>query len=346
MRYAVTLLALLLPTLAVGQNAVHRLFKFSTLYAAANGNNSLATTETYSIDGNTVLYEQIETPFDYSLTLGVRKISRFAYENRNVFYDGTEKTYGDDATLGKRPGLEFLAEVDYRRQQGVVRVNQHHFVRYVADRWLAKLEYLEDGFADVGYSEASQRIRINSKGKLSFNVGIAQRISEAYGYDPIAEWVEANNSIHYTSLAIEQGYSVDFATQEFLNPEGEVVASSVDVWREVVIPQMLSDYVDSKRDELPAQWCHSAVVGFDYYLNKKKLWVHSWTNFYPIHLAVDNPYSYNNLIGTNQWLDMSVGLISGWQINRSLGVFAEGTFHRYWNRSWHMFSIGVNYVIY
>ena len=55
------------------------------------------------------------TPFDYSLTLGVRKISRFAYENRNVFYDGTEKTYGDDATLGKRPGLG-LAEVDYRRK--------------------------------------------------------------------------------------------------------------------------------------------------------------------------------------------------------------------------------------
>ena len=347
MRLLVALLFCLLPAMSVGQGAFDNLFKFSTLYAAANGNNSLATTEAYSIDGNTVLYEQIETPFDYSLTLGIRKIARFGYENRaNVFYDGTEKTYGDDATIGKRQGLEFLAEVDYRRQQGISRVNQHHFLRYVANRWLAKVEYLEDGFADVGYTEASQRLRLNSKGKISFNIGIAQRISEAYGYDPISEWVEANNSIHYTSLALDQGYTVDFATQEFLAPDGTVVANSIDVWREVVIPQVLSDYVSQKRNELPAQWCHSAVIGFDYYQNSKDLWIHSWTNFYPIHLATDNPYSYNTLVGTNQWLDMSIGLISGWKITRSLGIFGEGTFHRYWNRQWHMFSVGVNYVIY
>jgi len=44
--------------------------------------------------------------------MGIRKIARFGYENRaNVFYDGTEESWSDGANVGKRNGLEFLAEV-------------------------------------------------------------------------------------------------------------------------------------------------------------------------------------------------------------------------------------------
>ena len=216
MRVIVLVLLFLISTRVSSQGIFKDFFKYSTIYASANGNNSLATTEAYSIDGSTVQYTLIETPFDYSFTVGIRKIARLGYENRaNAFYDGTEKTYGDDATIGKRQGIEFLSEIDYRRQQGRVLVNHHHFLRYVSKRWVAKVEYLKDGFADVGYVEGSQRLRINSKGKFSMNIGISQRISEAYGYDPISEWVEANTSIHYTSLALQEGYTVDFSTLEF-----------------------------------------------------------------------------------------------------------------------------------
>lgn len=84
-----------------------------------------------------------------------------------------------------------------------------------------------------------------------------QRLSEPYGYDPLADWTLANNSIHYTQLAIEEGYSVDFDSGEFLNPDGDVVAENVQVWESVVIPQVLSDYTDRKRNELPSQWNYS-----------------------------------------------------------------------------------------
>ena len=51
-------------------------FKFSTFYAAVNGGTSISDQNTYSIlDG--LQTDIIETPFDYSLTLGVRKIQRF-----------------------------------------------------------------------------------------------------------------------------------------------------------------------------------------------------------------------------------------------------------------------------
>ena len=63
------------------------------------------------------------------------------------------------ATLGLVDGFEFLFEVDHQRQFGVNYLNQNHFLRYVADKWVAKVEYNENGFVDIRYFEASQRFR-------------------------------------------------------------------------------------------------------------------------------------------------------------------------------------------
>ncbi|BCV03842.1 MAG: hypothetical protein CM15mV74_300 [uncultured marine virus] len=64
------------------------------------------------------VYRHRRDSFDYSLTLGIRKIARFKYENRaNVFYNGEEHSYSDAATIGTVKGFEFLFESDYRRQQ-------------------------------------------------------------------------------------------------------------------------------------------------------------------------------------------------------------------------------------
>ena len=147
------LVLLLLPIFSYSQIDIKKTFKFSTFYAAVNGGTSISDVETYSVtDGLGI--ETIQTPYDYNLTLGIRKIARFGYENRaNTFYDGTESNYSDAATIGKRNGTEFLFQVDYKRQEGVEYLDQHHFVRYVANDWIAKAEYLVDGFADIEYFE-------------------------------------------------------------------------------------------------------------------------------------------------------------------------------------------------
>ena len=92
------------------KSKIKKTFKFATFYGAVNGGNSVSDVDVYSItDGLEV--QTIETPYDYSLTFGIRKIARFGYENRaNVFYDGTEKSYSDAATIGKISGFEFLFE--------------------------------------------------------------------------------------------------------------------------------------------------------------------------------------------------------------------------------------------
>ena len=349
--YIFVILFWLIASIAIGQESkfkteVKKTFKFSTFYAAVNGGTSISDQNTYSIL-NDLETDVIETPFDYALTLGIRKIQRFGYENKaNTFKDGTEASYSDAATIGRTRGFEFLFELDYKRQQGDSYVDQHHFLRYLADKWVVKVEYLQDGFADVEYMEASQRYRQKIGKRFSLTAGTAQRISEPYGYDPLAEWVLSNGNIHYTNLALEEGYSIGFAPDgiSYLNPNGSVVATNTEVWEEVVIPQIIDDYVKASKDALDVQWCYSVVVGLDYYYYTKKIWLHSWANVLPYHLDTGGDYSYHNFNGGN-WIDYSGGLIFGYKINKNLGVFVEGKYNKYWNREWHDFKFGINYII-
>ena len=339
----ITFLLLIFSFSVHSQQTLKDIFKFSTFYAAVNGGTSISDVETYSVtDGLGI--ETIQTPYDYNLTLGIRKIARFGYENRaNTFYDGTESNYSDAATIGKRNGTEFLFQVDYKRQEGVEYLDQHHFIRYVANDWIAKAEYLVDGFADIEYFETSQRYRYDLS-KISFNIGAVQRLSEPYGYDPLDIWRLDNGNIHYTYLALQEGYNVDVYHDMYYNPDGDIVAYSSDVWEQVVIPQVLANYVEKKRNELQNRLQHSLVIGLDYYYYNKNIWIHTWANLMPYHYNDKNEFSYHNYID-GQWLDYSGGLIFGQKINKRLGVFAEGKYNKYWNREWYDFKMGINYII-
>jgi hypothetical protein len=338
-----TILLLTYSFLSQSQETIKDLFKFSTFYSAVNGGTSISDVETYSITEGLGV-ETVQTPYDYNLTLGVRKIARFGYENRaNTFYDGTESNYSDAATIGKIKGAEFLFEVDYRRQEGVEYLDQHHFIRYVANNWVAKAEYLVDGFADVEYFETSQRYRYNI-GKLSFNVGAVQRLSEPYGYDPLASWKLDNGNIHYTYLALQEGYNVNVYEGEYYSPSGDLVATSSDVWEQIIIPNVLADYVEKKRNELDNRLLNSLVLGFDYYYYNKSFWVHGWGNLMPYHYNDGGEFSYHNYVD-GQWYDYSGGIIFGQKITKQLGVFAEGKYNKYWNREWYDFKMGINYII-
>tara|TARA_B100001093_G_scaffold182854_1_gene175446 strand:- start:3890 stop:4927 length:1038 start_codon:yes stop_codon:yes gene_type:complete len=323
------------------------IFKYSTFYAAVNGGTSLGDDQVWSVTSGTLQEQTIETPFDYAFSIGIRKIKRFGYENRALtFYNGTENSYSDAATLGRLDGFEYLFETDFVRRLGVNFTNQHHFIRYVADKWVAKVEYLEDGFADIRYFESSERYRfkIGELGKLSVNLGAVQRLAEPYGFNPLADWVLDNGNLHYTYLALQEGYNITL-DGIYTDPTGNVVATSQEVWEEVIIPQVIDDYAESQRASLSNIVEYSAVFGFDYYHFTKDFWFHSWGNIMPYHINTENKYSYYKY-NNGQWVDYSGGLIFGYRFNKSLGVFVEGRYNKYWNRRWHNFSVGLNYVIF
>ena len=340
----ITLTACATPKDCCAQVDLKKYFKFATFYGAASGGTSISDVETFSVN-NGLNTTTVKTPFDYNIALGVRKIARFGYENKaQTFYDGTEDSWSDGANIGKVKGLEFLFEVDYTRQRGDEYLDQHHFVRYVDDKYIIKGEYLEDGFADIKYFETSERYRYKVNDKLSFNAGLAQRLSEPYGYDPLAEWVLSNGNIHYTYLALQQGYDVDVAANEYFSPNGELVATSNEVWQEVVIPVVLANYTEEKRNALDLMIQHSFVLGFDYYHYTKSFWTHAWANIMPYHLDQGGEFSYH-AFNDGQWLDYSGGIIFGTKLNKRLGVFTEGKYNKYWNREWYDFKLGVNYII-
>tara|TARA_R100000734_G_C3317992_1_gene111659 strand:- start:2579 stop:3661 length:1083 start_codon:yes stop_codon:yes gene_type:complete len=342
----VIVFSFILMAAAQGCNAQSKILKYSTFYAAVNGGTSLSDNQTWSITSGQLQENIIETPFDYTFSIGIRKIKRFGYENRALtFYNGTENSYSDAATLGRVDGFEYLFEADFVRRLGVNYTNQHHFVRYVADSWVAKVEYLQDGFADIKYFEASQRYRkqIND-GKLSFNVGAVQRLSEPYGFDPLADWVLDNGTLHYTYLALQEGYDITLDGLYYA-PDGTLVADNQAIWEEVVIPEVINDYVQDQRNALSSIVEYSAVLGFDYYHFTKDFWFHSWGNLMPYHIKSNNIYSYYKF-NNGQWIDYSIGLIFGYRFNKSLGTFIEGRYNKYWNRDWHNFSVGLNYVIF
>tara|TARA_R110000803_G_scaffold103794_1_gene171930 strand:- start:684 stop:1733 length:1050 start_codon:yes stop_codon:yes gene_type:complete len=345
----ILLLILILPLSLYSQTTakekLKRTFKFSTFYAAYNGNNSISDINTYSVL-NGLSKTTTETPFDYSAVFGIRKIQRFGYEPniQNRFKNGTENSFSDAATIGsKTRGFEYLFEFDYRRQQGREFLNQDHFVRYVADKYILKVEYLEDGFADIGYFEASQRYRHKFSRKFSVNIGAMQRISEPYGFDPFADCIRPDGSIPWMKIAIDRGYNRGKG-DTYTDQAGNIVANSTEVFQEVVAPQILSEYANSKRAELPKKWEYSLVAGLDYYKYTKNFWLHSWANVLPYHIDRESEYSYHKF-NNGQWVDYSGGLILGYRFNRSLGVFSEGRYHKYWNRRWYEFSTGVNYII-
>jgi hypothetical protein len=336
------------------------IFKFGTVYGAVNGGTSLSDEDVYSVT-NGLQTSINETPYDYSILFGIRKIKKFGYEDKERFKNGTENSFTDAATLGKwNNKIEFLFQGEYKRQQSETYLDQHHFIRYVGTdectkkfcwkHYLVKVEYLEDGFADIKYFEASERLTYKHPQveNLTFNFGAAQRLAEPYGYDPLAKWLLSNNNLHYTFLALEEGYEVVFDGQggaEYFDPSGNSVATSTEVWEAVVIPTVLADYSEKKRSELENTIQHSFVVGADYYKYSKKSWLHAWGNIMPYHYDAGGEFSYHKF-NDGQWMDYSGGIIFGHWVNKNLGVFVEGTYNKYWNREWHGFSAGINYRVF
>ena len=332
-------------TANISNAQIKKAFKFSTFYIAANGGTSLSDEDIYSVDGSKLVYDTLFTPYDYSLSMGIRKIQRFQYEPKTNFKDGTESSFSDAASVGRSP-FEYLFQVQYKRQEGVEYFDQHHFLRYVKPTWFAKVEYIKDGFADIEYFESTQRLRLNGKKKLSFNLGAVQRLAEPYGYNPLEEWSFENDRIHYTCLAIEEGYTVDVYNSEYKDPNGNVVATNAQVWNEVVMPNVLKDYVEKKKNELDNQWQYSLVIGFDFYHYKKNFWLHTWGNLMPYHYDDGGQFSYHNFNDGEQWYDYSGGLIFGYKLNKNLGCFIEGKYNKYWNKEWYDFKAGINYIIF
>jgi len=73
-------------------NIFKKVFKYSTLYGAYSQTNSIQAPQTFIVTQDNELIETTRKhPSDMMVTYGLRKLAFFQYENRNKFYDGSEK---------------------------------------------------------------------------------------------------------------------------------------------------------------------------------------------------------------------------------------------------------------
>ena len=76
MRNILILLLIFVVNVSNAQVDIKKYFKFATFYGAVNGGTSISDEDIFSVSKG-LETSILETPFDYNLAFGIRKIARF-----------------------------------------------------------------------------------------------------------------------------------------------------------------------------------------------------------------------------------------------------------------------------
>jgi hypothetical protein len=329
-----------------------------------------------------VIDETIYFPFDYRYGLGLRRLARYDYEVKQNYIDGTENMIGLSAPTGAVSGFEYLFHFEKERRRGDVFINSRYFLRHTGKHHIIKLEHREQGNVDFKYQSAELRLRLPISKKLSISAGlIARTHQKAYGYVPIEIWLNETttfvdgegNEIEYPvnawySLGYLYGYTDEPTTytnestgESFFdwiwrNPQGEIVAYGDRDFRDRVYGQLMNRYNNEIWDTLQPYAKVAPILGFDFYHYKNKFWLHSYANWIlPHHYYFKGDSDFNYLNRNNwgkgglredstpeQWSDYQAGIITGWRISKTLGIFLEGEYTKFWDSELYRTSFGIN----
>lgn len=321
-----------------------------------------------------VIDETIYHPFDYRVGFGIRKLARFDYEikGRN-YYDGTENIKALSSPTAAVKGFEYLLHWEQERQRSDVFNNSRYFLRHTGKYHIVKIEQREVGNIDFKYQSAEVRARLPIGKKFSISAGvIARSHQKAFGYNPIELWLNETNADGdavnpWYTLGFQYGYddwgysSTDqngngFYDWYWTNPEGDIVAWTDRQFRDLVFGDLMNRYNREQWALLDAFAEYAPIVGFDFYHYKSKFWLHSYANWIlPYHKYfkgnVDFSYlhrdswglgGHNNLLKGKQWSDYQGGLIIGWKITKTLGIFVEAEYTKFWDSEIYNSSVGLN----
>mgnify|MGYP003135148831 CR=1 FL=1 len=341
---------LLLPFLSLGQLDF---LKYSTLYTSMSMNTSFIERQDYrAIDKG---YEDITqiNPYDYNLTIGLRKIARFDYEYKvKTWYYGTEKAVADNVTIGNSVGFEYLFNYSFIRSRNDKFTEKNFWLRYLGKSCVTKIQYVDKQRVDLRYNSFDTRFRIN-KGNWDFTIGGVFRVHSAYGITPIEDFWMAGEST-FQQLAQDFGYAPEqwiegfYVDQNWYNISGGdsvLVATSNDEFFNHYFGDAVATYNERELEKLGMQKELSAVFGVAYYKYTHKFWLHAWFNLMPLHYGLDE-YSYDYGDNALEWLEWDSGAILGVRLNKHLGLFVEGTHLKYWGKEVFDCKFGFNYLIF
>jgi len=319
-------------------------------------------------------------PMDYRVGVGFRKLARFDYEVKaKEYYDGTENNKALSSPTAAVKGFEYLLHYEKERERGEEFYNSRYFIRHTGKYHIAKLEQREQGNVNFKYQSAEVRGRLPIGKKFSLSAGAIYRTHQTpYGYNPIEIWLNEirdngqpknpwyslgylyGYTDHYT---IYQDYSTGNKLRDWIwkDGEGKIVAYSDLDFRNTVFGELMNKYNKEQWDLLDPFGEIAPIVGFDFYHYRKNFWLHAYGNYilpYHKYIKGDEQYSYLHRNGWSkmghaedhamgngeQWDDYQAGIIFGWKLSKSIGVFAEGEYTKFWDSKIYNSSVGINFT--
>jgi hypothetical protein len=320
-------------------------------------------------------------PNDYRLGIGIRKLARFGYENKPNFYNGTENNIALSAPTAAVQGFEYLFHYEKERQRGDEFVNSRYFLRHTGKYHILKAEQREAGNVGFKYQSAEARLRLPITNKFSVSAGAIYRTHEqAFGYNPIEIWLNETEIIEtpdgpfeipsnpWFTLGYLYGYTdhpvtyTDEQTGEqgfdwvWRDPEGNIVAYTDIDFRNTVFMDLINRYNNEIWDTLSSFGEIAPIVGFDFYHYKNNFWLHAYGNvILPYHKYLKGNVDFSFLNRNNwgkgglrqdaelqQWQDLQGGIMFGWRIWKSVGLFAEAEYVKFWDREIFNTNFGIN----
>ena len=315
--------------------------------------------------------------FDYRNGIGIRKLARYDYEVKGAqYYDGTENNVGLSATNSPVKGLEYVFHWEKERERDELYDNHRYFLKHSGKYHMVKLESRAQGKVNFDYKSAEIRAKLPIGKKFSISAGAIYRTHERpYGYNPVEIWLNETTPEGWPlnpwyTLGFYYGYDDIYYTSEdqfgnetsdwyWVNPEGEIVAYSDLQFRDTVFAELMNRYNEEMWEGIDDFGVVSPVLGFDFYHYKNKFWLHAYGSYLlPYHKYVhgDEDFSYLNRNNWGmgglredaeheQWEDYQAGLVFGWKINRSLGIFFEGEYTKFWDSKIYNSSVGLNITL-
>ena len=340
-------------------------------FVRTNPNGSLYDVPTV-VDG-TRYYD-----YDYRYGFGIRKIARFDYEIKGKqYYDGTESNVSMTAPNSAINGFEYVFHWEKERARDDVFKNHRYFLKHSGKYHIVKVESRKQGKINFDYNSAEIRAKLPIGDKFSLSAGAIYRTHDRpYGYNPVEIWLNETNEDGFAvnpwyTLGFQYGYSDHYTTYTdsqtgeeitdwiWRNEDGEIVAYTDLQFRENVFNELMNRYNNEIWSTIDAFGVISPIIGFDYYHYKNNFWLHAYGSYLlPYHNYVkgDEAFSYHNrnnwglggLIEDaekEQWEDYQAGLQFGWKINKSIGIFFEGEYTKFWDSKIYNSSVGLNITL-
>tara|TARA_Y100001937_G_scaffold104158_1_gene143929 strand:- start:437 stop:1630 length:1194 start_codon:yes stop_codon:yes gene_type:complete len=231
-------------------------------------------------------------------------------------------------------------------------------------------------------AEVRFRLPIGRKLSFSIGA-IARSHEKAYGYNPIEIWLNEtmtyidSNTGEERELVInnwwELGYLFGFEDEftEYKNlsdgtsfydyiwrdENANIVAYGDRDFRDRIYGGLMNRFNEERWNLLDPFMEVAPIVGFDFYHYRPKFWLHAYANcILPYHhyFKGDEDVSYlnRNNFGKRglkkdsqleQFTDYQGGLIVGLKITKTLGLFLEGEYIKFWDSEIINSSVGLNF---